>query len=181
MEKEDADYLAMLNNKTINPDPRQQEQQQSSSPAINVNTAEPFEALTSACHAITGSSKELSLVSETDAPFEWVSTNWSSDDLPTAQDILKLGWADDMNASRSKTLDQFFEPMTDENNDPYGQAKRYQALHKKLKEVFSDKPAKVYLLGEESVTVLILGIISSKGGSERTRALAGLRSLLVQT
>ncbi|KAI7854221.1 hypothetical protein BDC45DRAFT_508944 [Circinella umbellata] len=184
MDKGDSDYMAMLNNPTINPGPKQQQEQHSISSSKSLDTATSFDTLTSACNNIKNVSKDLILVSESDEPFEWVSADWTKTDLPTAQEIINLGWVD-QNAStlssfKTKTLDQFFEPMMDETNDSYNQAKGFQSLYKTFKEAFNDKNGQVYFFGQGSITVLVLGIINASGGG-RGRALAGLRSLLVQT
>ena len=180
----DSDYMAMLNNPTINPGPKHQQEQQSISSSKSLDTATSFDTLTSTCNTVKDVSKDLMLVSESDEPFEWVSADWEKADLPTAQEIINLGWVDQnastLSSCKTKTLDQFFEPMMDETNDPYKQAKNFQSLYKTFKEAFNNNNGQVYLFGQGSITVLVLGIINASG-SGRGRALAGLRSLLVQT
>ncbi|KAI9277135.1 hypothetical protein BDA99DRAFT_494964 [Phascolomyces articulosus] len=181
MEKEDSDYMAMLNNSTINPGPKQ-EQTPSLATTSQLNTATPNETLTSAFQAIMNVSNDLVLVSESDEPFEWISADWAQDKLPvTAQEIIQLGWVDPSVDSpstfKTKTLNQFFDPLVDEKNDPYNQAKGFQKMYKLFKDAFSD--AQVYFIGEGSINVFVLGIINATSGGKR--ALAGLRSLLVQT
>lgn len=177
MEKEDADYLAMLNNKTINPPPSEQQQTTQQSTSHAGESATQFPELMAARDQITARSKDLSLVSETDAPFEWVSADWSSNTLPSVQQLVELGWIDESVTEKTKSVDEFFDKLT-KGGDPYGQADRFQSLYEAIQHVFEGQETKVYLLGDQSITVLILGIISTNDGK---KALAGLRSLLVET
>lgn len=177
MEKEDADYLAMLNNKTINPTPSKQQENKQQSISLAGESAQQFPELMAARDQISSRSKELSLVSETDAPFEWVSADWNSDTLPSVQQLVDLGWIDQSVTEKTKSIDEFFDKLT-KSDDPYGQAGRFQSLYEAIQHAFEGQETKVYLLGDQSITVLILGIISSNDGK---KALAGLRSLLVET
>ena len=177
MEKEDADYLAMLNNKTINPPPSEQQENKQQTISHARESATQFPALMAARDQITVRSKDLSLVSETDAPFEWVSADWNSNTMPSVQQLVELGWIDESTTEKTKSLEEFFDKLI-KGGDPYGQADRFQSLYEAIQHVFEGQETKVYLLGEQSITVLILGIISTNDGE---KALAGLRSLLVET
>ena len=177
MEKADADYMAMLNNKTINPDRQPQPAKKQVSSAA-LNTATPFAALMEAYHAINEVAKGLILVSESDESFDWVTADWDSNELPSPEQLVELGLADVSQPCRTKELGEFFGPMTT-GDDPYKQTATYRTLHQRLQEVFGNNPHKVYLLGEGEITVLVIGIVDQ--ADNHARAIAGLRSLMVQT
>ncbi|KAI9316726.1 hypothetical protein BX666DRAFT_1858606 [Dichotomocladium elegans] len=183
MNQDDDAYLAMLNNKIINP-PRDQSKAatadggspEEKTAATSTAPATSFDALTAARENITEISKQLMLISEADAPFEWISADWDSNDPPTIQQLVDLGWVDPHAAEEyynTKTFPEFFEPLMDPK-DPYGQAEQYRALYKRMQTMAAGR---VFLVGKLSITVLIIGIVSAP----KKKALAGLRSLLVQT
>ncbi|KAI8144890.1 hypothetical protein BJV82DRAFT_606598 [Fennellomyces sp. T-0311] len=177
MEKEDDSYMAMLNSNIINPGRQPTPAPKKPLPA-SLNTATPFPALMEAYHAITEISKSVSLVSESDEPFEWITADWSAKELPSAEQMVELGFADTSTPCRTKGLAEFFGPMITDD-DPYGQAESLRTLHKRLEEAYGDKPRKVYLVGEREITVLVVGIVDQT--DNHAQAIAGLRSLLVQT
>lgn len=171
----DQAYLAMLNNKTINPPPREEQPQEESRAS---KLATPFPALTTAEQNVTSAIKDVYLVSESDEPFEWITAPWTSDKLPTAAELTELGLVDKASLGRiqTSTLEEFFKKRV-AADDPYGMADKYRVLWDRLSDTFGKECSKVYFIGETSITVLIVGIITD--GNDR--ALAGLRSLLVET
>lgn len=183
MDQEDTNYLAMLNNATINPSPQQQQRRGHSQQPRVKTQADTFPALESVQQSITSVSRSLSLVSETDAQLEWISAHWTHDHLPSAQELVELGWTDSESASiccKTKSIDEFLEPIANDEQDPYGQAADFRALLDKFRQSFKDpKESRVYLLGERSITVLMIGLV--RDDDAKARALAGLRSLLVET
>ncbi|KAL0090606.1 hypothetical protein J3Q64DRAFT_1007750 [Phycomyces blakesleeanus] len=176
----DSSYLAMLNNPVINPPANSEPAATQETTTVNAPLA-TFEAATKAQKELKDASKNLELISETEAEFQSVNVAWGKNtELPTPEQLAQLGLISDPAAPcKTKTLDQFFSTRTSEESDSYGQAARFRQLEAKLVEVFGGKDkARVYQIGEYTITVLILGVINGENGNN---ALVGLRSLLVQT
>ncbi|KAG0178470.1 hypothetical protein DFQ28_008377 [Apophysomyces sp. BC1034] len=175
---DNASYLAMLNNPTINP-PAKPPKKDSPKQGVQLASA-TFSAAMVAQQSLKDMSSDLDLVSETDAPFESLNIAWDKTALPTAEELINLGLVEEDGDREVKTVAAFFEPFTTEENDPYKQAAGFRALLQKFEELFSDaeQDAKVYLIGDITITVLILGIIRGDNGKH---ALVGLKSMLVET
>ncbi|KAI9023033.1 hypothetical protein CLU79DRAFT_750048 [Phycomyces nitens] len=175
---QDSSYLAMLNNPVINPPSNSEAEANAQEPTLVAAPLATFETAITAQNELSNVSKNLALISETDAEFQTVNVAWKATELPTPDQLVELGLVADSSPCKTKTLDEFFSPRTGEN-DPYGQAADFRSLETKLVELYGGKDkGKVYYIGEYTITVLILGILKGENGSN---ALVGLRSLLVQT
>lgn len=161
-EEADNSYMAMLNNPVINPGPA----------GLNVNAKKENTRLKASSTPLvqevkaklTSVTKNLYLSSESDEPFKWINTVTDHPELPkTVEELFELGLIDEEEegALKIKTLEEFLKQ--DE----------YQDIIKAFKQVEQGE-SKVYLVGEESITVLILCVIQDK-------QIVGLKSLLVQT
>ncbi|KAF7721453.1 hypothetical protein EC973_004677 [Apophysomyces ossiformis] len=171
-------YLAMLNNPKINP-PRNPPRTENSQTTPLLASAD-FSAATSVQQSLKETAGDLMLVSETDAPFESLNIAWDKSTLPTVEELIDLGLVEEDGDRDIKSLTAFFEPLTSKANDPYKQASGFRALLEKFKELFgeSEDSAKVYLIGEITITVLVLGLIR---GDDDRNALVGLKSILVES
>ena len=167
----DNSFMAMLNNPVINPGP-------SSKPVPQKKVAtEPkpcaFAAVEKAKGLLTTASEDVYLTSESDEPFEWINTSTEKDHLPTtAEELVKLGIIPEELVGEEfkiKSVDQFLE------KDDY---KDIVAAFNEIQKEDSSE-SKVYLLGDVSITVLILCIVHDKQSSKK--AIVGLKSLLVQS
>lgn len=167
-EEADNSFMAMLNNPVINPGP-------SSTQAVKekrVNTRikpSSIPQVQDVKNKLTSVTKDVYLSSESDEAFEWINTRTNHDSLPTtAEELVQLGLIDNVEQLKTQSVEEFF------------QSNQYEKILKAFKEIESTgDDSKVYLLGEGSVTVLILCIIKDKQSSEF--AIVGLKSLLVQT
>lgn len=167
MSEGDNSYMAMLNNPVINPGPA----------APNVTAKKENTRLKpssiplvqKAKTKLISVTKDLYLSSESDEPFEWINTSTDHQELPnTVAELVELGLVDEeeqVGNLKIKSLEEFFKQN------------EYKEIIKAFKEI-QQGDSKVYLLGEESITVLILCIIQDKQSSN---AIVGLKSLLVQT
>ncbi|CAO0799617.1 unnamed protein product [Mucor circinelloides] len=167
----DNSFMAMLNNPVINPGPSS-----NSVPQKKVATeSKPcaFAAVEKAKDLLTTASEDVYLTSESDEPFEWINTSTEKDHLPTtAEELVKLGLIPEELVGEEfkiKSVDQFLE------KDDYKDV--VAAFNEIQKEDSSE--SKVYLLGDVSITVLILCIVHDKQSSKK--AIVGLKSLLVQS
>ncbi|ORY99237.1 hypothetical protein BCR43DRAFT_471887 [Syncephalastrum racemosum] len=173
----DDSYARMLNNPSINPPPAAAQasntMQDPALPQGNLSTATPFPELDALQKQMTQHTEDLVLVSETDAPLEWISADWDQKPWPPACEDLK-GWVQDTTPCKTQSLQDFFGPLTDASRDPYEQSQGFKAVQ----ETFGKADdTRVFLCGERSIVVLILGVLTSGP----RRALFGLRSLLVRT
>ncbi|CAO3621979.1 unnamed protein product [Cunninghamella blakesleeana] len=179
----DNPYLAMLNNPFINPPPTSRQQQQQKPPT----KIEPvFEIAEKAGKELLSSSKDLYLISETDASWQSIQKPWTKNELPnTLGELISIGFIDDElkeEPFKIKTLNEFFDPMMDLENDPYQQAKQYIHLYQQCKSILGND-AKVYLVGSTTIVVLILGLLlnNDDNNNKNQNAIIGLQSELVQT
>lgn len=171
LQESDNSYKAMLNNSTINPGPAPP---QTSKPKENTRLKiSSLPQVQEAKKKLTSCTEDVFLSSESDEPFDWINTCTESDSLPTTvKELVQLGLIEkeEENAPlKTKTLEEFL------------QDEEYQPIVKAFKEIEMGHDSKVYLLGEESVTVLILCIVHDKQSSSKESAIVGLKSLLVQT
>lgn len=171
----DDSYARMLNNPSINPPAQANTLQDPALPQGNLSLATSFPELDALQHTLTQHAQDLVLVSETDAALEWISADWdASKAWPPACADLPREWVQDTTPCKTQSLQDFFGPLTDASRDPYEQSQGFKAVQ----DVFGQADdTRVYLCGETSVVVLILGVLSSGP----RRALFGLRSLLVRT
>lgn len=164
-EEADKSYMAMLNNPVINPGP--------AVPKITEAKVNPrlkpssLAIVQEAKTKLTSVSKDVFLQSESDEPFEWINTSTDRKELPTTvNELIELGLLDEEekgNDLRFKSLQEFFKQ------------EEYSEILSAFQQLGG---AKVYLIGESSVTVLILCLVHDK---EASNAIIGLKSLLVQT
>ncbi|CAO3614782.1 unnamed protein product [Cunninghamella echinulata] len=178
----DNSYLSMLNNPYINPPPPQQ-QQKAEKTVTNTNTEPVFKTAEKAGKELLDSCKDLYLISETDASWQSIQKSLTSDDdddLPnTLDELISIGLIDKEQKNepfKIKTLNAFFDPMMDKQDDPYQQADQYSQLYQQCKSILGND-AKVYLVGSTTILVLILGLVKENG----QKAFIGLQSELVQT
>ncbi|CAO3608922.1 unnamed protein product [Mucor fragilis] len=167
----DNSFMAMLNNPVINPGPAKK-----SAPAKKAATGPKpsvFPAVKKAQDLLTTSSSDVYLASESDEPFEWINTGTENAQLPTtAKELLQLNLIPEELAGEElkiKSLDEFL------NKDDY---KDIVAAFKEIQKG-SGGDSKVYLIGDVSITVLILCIVQDEQSSKK--AIVGLKSLLVQS
>ena len=121
-------------------------------------------------------SNGLLMMSETDAPFEFYhEENFKNEEL-NEETVLKLAAMPADYPLEVVDLEYFFRNMTharpQSGEEGMQQAKRFEQLQKKLRELLQD--VKVYRIGETQILVLILG--RTPGGE-----IAGLRTMLVET
>ena len=119
---------------------------------------------------LTSATQDVYLSSESDEPFEWINTITERNSLPTTIDDLEaLGLlnGNESNRLKIKSVREFL------------QKEEYQNIVKALEKLgeLTQQGSKVYLVGEYSITVLILCIIHY----EQQTAIVGLKSLLIQT
>ncbi|KAG1451455.1 hypothetical protein G6F56_008080 [Rhizopus delemar] len=160
-------YLDMLNNPTINPPQKEQdknlEKEQKLKPAS-------FPPAQQAQDLLTAASRDVFLVSESDEPFEFINTLTDRDTLPTnLKELEELGLLNggEEDRLRIKSVPEFLR------QDEY---KEIVKALEKLGEL-TEQGGKVYLVGDISITVLILILIRYEDKS----AIVGLKSLLVQS
>ncbi|KAI7890222.1 uncharacterized protein EV154DRAFT_511915 [Mucor mucedo] len=161
-EEADNSYMAMLNNPVINPGPA--EIKPLEKPKVN-SRLKPSSGpmVQEAKTRLTSISKDVYLSSESDEPFEWINTTTEKKELPkTVDELIGLGLVDEEEEGsqvRFKTLEEFLK------------GEEYKEILSAFKELGGGQ---VYLVGEESITVLILSLVQEN-------AIVGLKSLLVQT
>ncbi|KAK4509170.1 uncharacterized protein ATC70_007520 [Mucor velutinosus] len=167
----DNSYMAMLNNPAINPGPPKE-----TAPTKKAATGPKpsvFSAVEKAKDLLTTASGDVYLTSESDEPFEWINADIKKAQLPiTAEELhqLKLIPKELVGEElKIKSIDEFLK------EDDY---KNIVAAFKEIQKESSDE-SKVYLLGDVSITVLILCIVQDKQSSKK--AIVGLKSLLVQS
>jgi hypothetical protein len=118
----------------------------------------------------------LLMMSETDAPFEFYHEENSKEEELNQATVLKMAGMPADYPLQVVELEHFFRNMThpsaESGEDGRQQARRFEQLQKKLRELLQD--VKVYRIGETQIMVLILG---------RTPAgeIAGLKTMLVET
>ncbi|KAI9306424.1 hypothetical protein BJ944DRAFT_263593 [Cunninghamella echinulata] len=181
----DDSYLSMLNNPYINPPPPQQQQKEEKT-VTKANREPVFKTAEKAGKELLDSCKDLYLISETDASWQSIQKPWTSltkgddDELPnTLDELISIGLVDKEQINepfKIKSLNAFFDPMMDKQDDPYQQADRYCQLYQQCKSILGND-AKVYLVGSTTILVLILGLVKEND----QKALIGLQSELVQT
>ncbi|GAN01611.1 hypothetical protein MAM1_0009c01045 [Mucor ambiguus] len=167
----DNSFMAMLNNPVINPGPPKK------SVSVKESATEPkpsvFPAVEKAKDLLTTASGDVYLASESDEPFEWINTGIEKAQLPTtAKELHQLKLIPEELVGEEfkiKSVDEFLE------KDNY---KDIVAAFKEVQKESSGE-SKVYLLGDVSITVLILCIVQDKQSSKK--AIVGLKSLLVQS
>ncbi|KAI8373166.1 uncharacterized protein BYT42DRAFT_579429 [Radiomyces spectabilis] len=150
MDPEDTSYLAMINNPAINPASSNDDASPSNSKSSITTQSATFDEAVAARQQLDKVASDLCLVSETDASFEPFSVPWSKPSLP------------------------YTDPK-----DAYGQATGFSTLQNTLEMLFGADQVKVYLCGEVTVTVIIVGVVNSRDKNET--ALVGLKSTLVET
>lgn len=168
-EEGDNSFMAMLNNPVINPGPVVATSTSKKTEGTRLKPCS-FPAVQDAEKKLTSATKDVYLSSESDEPFQLVNTSTDKDTLPTTvKELVQLGLIDEEEEQgqlKIKSMQEFL------------QEDQYEKIIKAFKEIEpKSDDSKVYLLGEESVTVLILCIVKDKQGT----AIVGLKSLLVQT
>jgi hypothetical protein len=171
-EQADKSFMAMLNNSVINPGPPTNT---SSTKTENNSRLKPcdFPTVQQAKQLLTTATKDTYLQSESDEPFEWINTSTNDNRLPsTEKELVQLGllYQETGEKFNVKTIQEFL------CNDDY---KDIVAAFEKIQKELACGDSKVYLIGEEAITVLILCIIQDEQSSKH--AIIGLKSLLVQT
>ncbi|KAI8076192.1 hypothetical protein BDF21DRAFT_422782 [Thamnidium elegans] len=161
-------FMAMLNNPVINPGPSDIKAAEEKIRNTRIKPSS-IPQVQEVKNKLTSVTKDLYLSSESDEPFEWINTSTNHDSLPTtAKELVQLGLIEEIEELKIQSLQDFF------------QDNQYEEILKAFKEIeTTNGNSKVYLLGEEAITVLILCIIKDKQSSEY--AIVGLKSLLVQT
>jgi hypothetical protein len=118
----------------------------------------------------------LLMMSETDAPFEFYHAENFKGDTLDDDTVRKLAAMPSDYPLEKVELEYFFRNMTHarpENGEAgMQQAKRFEQLQKKLRELLQD--VQVYRIGEAQILVLILGRTSNG-------EIAGLKTMLVET
>lgn len=176
----DKSFMAMLNNPTINPGPPTK----TVSEEIANTGLRPcvFPAVEEAKELLSNATKDVYLSSESDEAFEWINTSTEHDHLPTTEkELAQLGLIDEEiigGEFKIKSVQEFLGD-DDEYKNIVTAFQQIQKEQQKHEENSKGDDSKVYLLGEESVTVLILCIVQDKQSSKK--AIVGLKSLLVQT
>ncbi|KAG1056483.1 hypothetical protein G6F43_001630 [Rhizopus delemar] len=164
----DDSYMAMINNPVINP-PRTEKQP---SPLKQNTKLKPasFPPVQQAQDLLTSATQDVYLSSESDEPFEWINTITERNSLPTTIDDLEVLGLLNGNESNQLKIKSVREVL---------QKEEYQNIVKALEKLgeLTQQESKVYLVGEYSITVLILSIIHY----EQQTAIVGLKSLLIQT
>lgn len=160
--------MAMINNPVINP-PRTEKQP---SPLKQNTKLKPasFPPVQQAQDLLTSATQDVYLSSESDEPFEWINTITERNSLPTTIDDLEVLGLLNGNESNHLKIKSVREVL---------QKEEYQNIVKALEKLgeLTQQESKVYLVGEYSITVLILSIIHY----EQQTAIVGLKSLLIQT
>ncbi|CAO3692315.1 unnamed protein product [Rhizopus stolonifer] len=160
-------YLDMLNNPTINPSRKEQDKNPEKEQKL---TPASFPPAQQAQDLLTAASRDVYLVSESDEPFEFINTLTDRDTLPTnLKELEELGLLNggEEDRLRIKSVPEFLR------QDEYKEiVKALETLGK-----LTEQGGKVYLVGDISITVLILTLIRYEGKS----AIVGLKSLLVQS
>ncbi|KAI9254886.1 hypothetical protein BY458DRAFT_520582 [Sporodiniella umbellata] len=160
-------YLNMLNNTVINPsEPSEKKEKKSEDSKLKAAT---FSAATEAQTLLNKASEDVLLVSESDEPFEAINVETKLERLPTTfEELGQLGLlkGDEEDRLRIKSVPEFLR------QDDY---RDIVAAIKKINPEESD--SKVYLVGDISITVLVLTLVSH----EHQHAIIGLRSLSVQS
>lgn len=160
--------MAMINNPVINP-PRTEKQP---SPLKQNTKLKPasFPPVQQAQDLLTSATQDVYLSSESDEPFEWINTITERNSLPTTIDDLEVLGLLNGNESNQLKIKSVREVL---------QKEEYQNIVKALEKLgeLTQQESKVYLVGEYSITVLILSIIHY----EQQTAIVGLKSLLIQT
>ncbi|EIE78340.1 hypothetical protein G6F46_002592 [Rhizopus delemar] len=164
----DDSYMAMINNPVINP-PRTEKQP---SPLKQNTKLKPasFPPVQQAQDLLTSATQDVYLSSESDEPFEWINTITERNSLPITIDDLEVLGLLNGNESNQLKIKSVREVL---------QKEEYQNIVKALEKLgeLTQQESKVYLVGEYSITVLILSIIHY----EQQTAIVGLKSLLIQT
>ncbi|KAG2195287.1 hypothetical protein INT47_005062 [Mucor saturninus] len=161
-EEADNSYMAMLNNPVINPGPAAPKPLEKAKVNSRLKPSSgPM--VQEAKTRLTSISKDVYLSSESDEPFEWINTTTENKELPkTVDELIALGLVDEEEQGsqvRFKTLEEFLK------------GEEYKEILSAFEELGGGQ---VYLVGEESITVLILSLVGEN-------AIVGLKSLLVQT
>lgn len=160
--------MAMINNPVINP-PRTEKQP---SPLKQNTKLKPasFPPVQQAQDLLTSATQDVYLSSESDEPFEWINTITERNSLPITIDDLEVLGLLNGNESNQLKIKSVREVL---------QKEEYQNIVKALEKLgeLTQQESKVYLVGEYSITVLILSIIHY----EQQTAIVGLKSLLIQT
>lgn len=125
--------------------------------------------------ALAAAADGLSYQSETDAP--WKAFGWpSADGTPSADAVKKRGRHKPDAAVAEQSVDEFFAPLT-ADQDWYGDeekatAAQYRELLKVVKEKLTG--AKVFRIGDRKVTIYVVGADPAGGW-------AGVKTSAVQT
>jgi hypothetical protein len=119
----------------------------------------------------------LLMMSETDAPFEfYYAEDLTAEDTLDEETVLRLAAMTADYHMEEVELEYFFRNMTharpETGEEGLQQAKRFENLQKKLRELLKD--VKVYRVGESQILVLILG--KTDDGK-----IAGLMTMVVET
>jgi hypothetical protein len=118
----------------------------------------------------------LLMMSETDAPFEFYHAENFKGDTLDDDTVRKLAAMPSDYPLEKVELEYFFRNMTharpENGEEGMQQAKRFENLQKKLRELLQD--VQVYRIGESQIVVLILG--RTPDGE-----IAGLKTMLVET
>jgi len=114
----------------------------------------------------------LLMMSETDEPFEFYYDEQHDAAELNGETVRKLAGMPAQYPMEVVDVDHFFRNMTRPDTVGEQQARRFQHLQDKLKELLED--VQVYLIGENRITVLILG--KSPDGK-----IAGLKTVVVET
>lgn len=162
-------YMAMLNNQTINPPSHKKESTSNTKQGKKLKPAS-FPPVQQAHDLLITASRGIHLVSESDEPFEFINTVTERDTLPTTvKDLKDIGLIDP----------EADETLEIKSVQEFLQREEYQGIVKALEKLgeLTQQGGKVYLVGERSITVLILSLVRY----EQQCAIIGLKSLLVQT
>ncbi|CEP14825.1 hypothetical protein [Parasitella parasitica] len=166
---DDESYMNMINNPNINPGPSTMKPLQKANidpkPCV-------FPAVEEAKRLLTRASKDVYLSSETDEGFEWINTETNQEHLPTTEEeLVQFGLINEQDLTGSLAILSMQEFLSE------GRYKDIVAAFQTIQKEAED--SKAYLVGERSVTVLLLCIVQDKQSSKK--AIVGLKSLQVQT
>jgi tRNA U34 5-carboxymethylaminomethyl modifying GTPase MnmE/TrmE len=114
----------------------------------------------------------LLMMSETDEPFEYYYDEQHDAEELNEETVRKLAGMPAQYPMEVVDLEYFFRNMTRPETVGEQQAQRFQHLQDKLRELLQD--VKVYRIGENRITVFILG--KSPDGK-----IAGLKTVVVET
>ncbi|KAI8370083.1 hypothetical protein EDC96DRAFT_573606 [Choanephora cucurbitarum] len=168
----DNNYMAMLNNPYINPEP-----------SPGKNALEKQNTKLKPCHfpethkaqnILAAATKETYLVSESDEPLEWINTKIEQDSLPSSEsELIELGLIEKEDVGKLK-----IQPLTD---SLLFNKEEYKHIVAACKKAVDSSEWKVYRVENKQGTTTVVFVLSIAQGSNGQKALVGLKSLLVQT